>query len=242
MKVVLNPPVEALLVDLDGTLLTNRMFPLQIDFVVKMVSALSHQTGVRKAASILLAVKRQLETPSNNETNDLRALHVLSQQLNMTLEQSRTLGKETLATVFPTLKRHFTPAPGAKEFLDWAKNHYPLYLATNPVWPLEITELRVKWAGVDPSIFKAITYANNSRACKPDKIFYEDILKQNGLEAEKCLLIGDELKMDLPATVCGIRVFIVGKYSEIKALQFKGANAPAWRGTYKMLRSILETQ
>jgi FMN phosphatase YigB (HAD superfamily) len=107
--------------------------------------------------------------------------------------------------------------------------------------------MRVKWAGIDPSIFGFITHVRAMHATKPKPEYYQEILDIQGLKAEDCLLIGDNVKMDLPATRVGIRVFIINskpKDAKVKihSLKYPEARAQAWKGSYMELRTLLETE
>lgn len=235
-----NLPIQHLLVDLDGTLLGNRALSLSIDFLRHSYDILKRQIGFRQATQILMAMQRELKRSSPLHTNDLRTLKIFAHWLNMPVEETRRYIRESLTTVFPKLEKHFYPIAGAKEFLDWAKDHFTLTLATNPVWPKEIIELRVRWAGINPSIFQEMTYAQKMHSYKPTLEYYEEILSQESFAAQECLLIGNDLKMDLPATRAGIATFIVGPYKKASTLTLKGAKAPAWRGSYEHLRKMLE--
>lgn len=234
-----NRPVKNLLVDLDGTLLGNKNITLSYDFVKQALSKLKVYGGIANGAKLLYSIGKELNKTSKDLTNDLRIVQLASQQLNLSLEDARKVVREGVSTIFPTLERHFFPIQGAKEFLDWAKDHYPLTLATNPVWPPEIIELRVKWAGLDPSIFSEITHVRKMHSYKPSPQYYEEILAQQGLKAEDCLLIGDNMKMDLPATRVGIRVFIVGQFKTVSPIRTTKSRAQAWKGNYKALRQLL---
>lgn len=239
----LGPPIRHLLVDLDGTLLGNKSVPLQIDFVGRALKSLKQYGGLKKRMKALLAVHTALRSPSKDVTNDVRAIAVFSKLMEISQDEGKKLLRETIGVIFPALERHFYPMPGAKDFLGWARDHYPLTLATNPVWPKEIVQLRLRWAGVDPDTFGRLTLVNQMHACKPEPMYYEEILAQEKLSPEECLLIGDDVRMDLPATRVGIRVFIVdgeAKPDKIGPLRFAGARALAWRGTYPILRRSLE--
>ena len=52
------------------------------------------------------------------------------------------------------------------------------------------------------------------QACKPTLEYYEELLAQEKFKAEDCLLIGNERKMDLPATRAGIAVFTMRDIDE----------------------------
>lgn len=233
--------IKHLLVDLDGTLLGNRSLLLSVDFTRRAVKEIESFAGKRHAIRTLYAMMSEFKRPSKEHTNDTRVLELFSKRMKIDIEDSRKLIRDGLFKLFPELKRHFFPVAGAKDFLTWAKEHYTLILATNPVWPPEIQELRVKWAGIDPSIFKSVTHVRRMKACKPEPQYFQEILTQEELDPAECLMIGDEVKLDLGATKVGIKVFIVGDYKKCVSLKTSKNAAPAWRGNYKHLRSLLES-
>jgi FMN phosphatase YigB (HAD superfamily) len=98
--------------------------------------------------------------------------------------------------------------------------------------------LRLKWAGIDPSLFKSVTHAGRMRACKPAKEYYQDLLSQEGLTANECLLVGDDWLNDLSATQVGIPVFILSKRTQLRAIE--RTSTPAWQGSYTMLKTIVK--
>ena len=236
----LDPPVKYLLVDLDGTLLGNRNLPLSVDFALRTMGTLRKYGGWRKAVGTLLAINEALRKPSKDITNDNRVVALFSKRTGLDPEEARKLLREGVGSIFPKLKKHFFPVPGSRDFLDWACTRYPLTLATNPVWPQEIVELRVRWAGIDPSIFRSMTHVKRMHACKPTQEYYTEVLEQEGIKAEDCMLIGDDEKMDLPATRVGIRVYIVGEYPKVAPIKTPRQKAPAWRGNYADLQKHLE--
>lgn len=238
----LGRPVKNLLVDLDGTLLGNRNFPLSIDFIRRAFSTLKPYGGFKKSLLALFEIQKAFQKPQPGRTNDMRVVEGFARRMNLTVEEGRLALRDGVLKIFPKLERHFFPIEGAKEFLEWAKNHYPLVLTTNPVWPPEIVELRVKWAGLDPAIFRSITHVRKMHTCKPTLEYYEEILAQEGWDANDCLLIGNDVKMDLPATLAAIRVFIVGPFKEGTPLEFPKAKASAWKGSYALLKESLGSQ
>lgn len=242
----LGKPVKHLLVDLDGTVVGNRPVALSVDFARRALRAMKPYGGLRKSAKILIEINKEFGRASKDITNDIRVVELFSRRLKISPEDARKILRENLLILFPYLEKHFYPMPGAKEFLMWAKEHYPLTLATNPVWPLEVIELRVKWAGVDPKIFSNITHVRQMTACKPAREYYEGILKQENLNPDDCLLIGNDVKMDLPASKCGIRVYIVSRAKRMTALKASPANpksaAQAWRGSFACLQKALKEQ
>jgi len=233
--------VQSLLVDLDGTLLGNRGLNVSLDFVTRAVRRLKPLLGTRGAFTTLFQIFREFQRPHGELTNDVRVITILAEKLNITMEEARHILRDGVLQIFPKLAPHFYPIQGAREFLDWAKDKYPLVLATNPVWPEEIAQLRLEWAGIDPKTFRSITHVRRMKACKPAAEYYQEVLQQEGFSAESTLLIGDDVSMDLPATRVGVSVFIVGKYKRVTELHLDGMKAPAWRGSYQALREMLQS-
>lgn len=234
-------PVKHLLVDLDGTLLGNRNVYLSYDFLRQALSNLRVYGSLARTTRAMFSIGKDLRKASAEFTNDIRIVEAFSKQMNLSIEDGRRVLREGVHKIFPTLEKHFYPVQGAKEFLDWAKERYPLTLATNPIWPPEIIELRVRWAGIDPEIFSSITHVRKMHAYKPSRDYYQEVLEQQNLPARDCLLIGDNVKMDLPATRVGIRVFIVGQFKATTPVTIPKAQAQAWKGNYPALRQFLES-
>ncbi|MBQ5590828.1 MAG: HAD family hydrolase [Clostridia bacterium] len=84
-----------------------------------------------------------------------------------------------------------------------------MVLATNPIFPAAATERRMKWAGVCPEDFEFYTTYENSRFSKPNIRYYEDIVKQLGVDYEECLMIGNDVSDDMVAKELGINVFLL---------------------------------
>lgn len=208
-------PIKYLLLDLDGTLLGSRNLPLRLCIVLRAMVAWK---SVRKTLKAFQMMQKALEEEPTGEQNDVRAVRAFSKVFGLDEEQGRFLLESSLLRIFPKLSSYFFPIPGAAEFVKWASTKYPLILATNPVWLPEIVELRVRWAKLDPSIFKTMTHARRMTACKPRKEYYLELLKQESLDPQSCLLVGNDFRKDLPAVEAGIRVFILNKEKKAKSI------------------------
>ncbi len=83
-------------------------------------------------------------------------------------------------------------------------------LATNPVFPAIATESRIKWAGLEPSDFELYTTYENSRYCKPNPKYYEEILEKLGVTAKETLMVGNDVGEDmLAAGSLGMKTFLI---------------------------------
>lgn len=235
---------RALLVDLDGTLLGSHDLKLRYQFTTRMLSALRGSSSrLRTLRTLQHTIRAITEEPAGTpaRTNWERGAAAFATATGEEREAAIARMTRAVEDVFPRLEGCFFPIPGAKDFLSWARDHYRLYLATNPVWSEGIVRLRLKWAGIDPAWFASITHAQRMHSCKPALSYYTELLAQESLEPSHCLMIGDDAKKDLPASFVGIPTYLLGRNGEPRELRPEGAQAPVWRGSYAGLKSLLAT-
>lgn len=82
-------------------------------------------------------------------------------------------------------------------------------LATNPIFPAVATESRIRWAGLQPEDFSLYTTYENSRFCKPNLLYYQDILHKLNLSPENCLMVGNDVGEDMVTRELGMEVFLL---------------------------------
>lgn len=88
-------------------------------------------------------------------------------------------------------------------------NGVRVVLATNPIFPSVATEKRIRWAGLKPEDFEFVTTYENSKYCKPNPHYYEEILKQLSANPEECLMVGNDVDEDMVAENLGMKVFLL---------------------------------
>ncbi len=84
-----------------------------------------------------------------------------------------------------------------------------IVLATNPLFPRVATKARIRWAGLSESDFELITTYENSSFTKPSLGYYKEILEKIGVDAEDCLMVGNDVGEDMVAEELGMSVFLV---------------------------------
>ena len=70
-------------------------------------------------------------------------------------------------------------------------------------------ESRIRWAGLDVSDFECITTYENSRYCKPNPEYYNEILYKMNLQSKECLMVRNDVAEDMTARAVGINVFLL---------------------------------
>ena len=237
--------ITHLSLDLDGTLVDWRPIQASALFVSRMVQTLSKEIGIKNATRAFWSMNQILTTKNVPETlskltNAQRATYVFSESAGINETEASALIERALLKVFPTLEKCFFPVQGASDFVNWAKDRYAMILATNPVWPKEIIQMRIKWAKLDPSIFQFITDSASMHFFKPENRYFSEILKLQSLDATQVLHVGNEIQMDLPASQAGIKVFILDRNKALKKITpAYPTQAPAWRGNFQSLKTLL---
>ncbi|MBQ1437963.1 MAG: HAD family hydrolase [Ruminococcus sp.] len=84
-----------------------------------------------------------------------------------------------------------------------------IILATNPVFPPEATHARIRWAGLSPEDFDYITVYDNSRFCKPNPSYYEEICSKCGIKPEESIMIGNDVDEDMCAAKLGFNSYLI---------------------------------
>lgn len=82
-------------------------------------------------------------------------------------------------------------------------------LATNPLFPAFATESRIRWAGLTPEDFEAYTTYENSRFCKPNPAYYQEVVDRLGVDPKECLMVGNDGVEDVAAEKLGMKVFLL---------------------------------
>ena len=100
--------------------------------------------------------------------------------------------------------------PQAAEVIRFLKAQgCQLVLATNPIFPAIATRRRMQWAGLQEADFRLVTTYENSRHCKPNPQYYQDILDAIGEKGENCIMVGNDATEDMVAAMLGMKVFLL---------------------------------
>ncbi|MGM9970237.1 MAG: HAD family hydrolase [Anaeroplasma sp.] len=97
---------------------------------------------------------------------------------------------------------------------------YMIILATNPVFPKICTYARIKWAGLDINDFIDITTYENSTYCKPNHLYFEELLNRNNVKPSDCIMVGNDIDddfSDLPKEISKILItdYLINRNNKI---------------------------
>ena len=113
-------------------------------------------------------------------------------------------------TDFQKVKNTCGYAPEAAQTVRLCKEQgLTVVLATNPIFPMIATESRIRWAGMEPEDFALVTTYENSRFCKPNPAYFQEICRSFGVDPTECLMVGNDVSDDMPAAGLGMKVFLL---------------------------------
>ena len=203
---------KAILFDLDGTLL-----PMDQDIFVKtyfgLMAKRMAQFGYKPEELIhtiwtgITAVIKNDGTLTNEDVFWKCFSEVYGEERT---KNDRVKFDDFYREDFPQVQSACGFQPLAKEMIQFAKQQgYRVVLATNPLFPRIATEERIRWAGLEPSDFELVTTYENSHACKPSLLYYQEILDALGLEGSECLMVGNDIGEDGVVKQLGMDIFYI---------------------------------
>ncbi len=204
--------IRAVLIDLDDTLLDNKMEIFLPAYFEKLGAYLSDQIDPATMLTELLSgTQKMLENLDPTRTLERAFADHFYPALGFDETSLRNHIEQFYHTSFPALRELTRKKPEAKDFIDRiAGLDLDLAVATNPLFPAIAVEERLHWAGFpEPSqSFDVITSYEDFHFAKPHPEYYVEILARLGVAPFEALMIGDDPAMDLvPASSLGMGVF-----------------------------------
>jgi len=206
------PKWDAVLFDLDGTLLELSMTQFLEQYLTGMAQELKdHLDPDRLPGWVQAAVRAVLldtRPDISNEEVFWEAFRELSgADRNVIMAAVDSFHRRHL----PALRHLAEPAPGARRAVDAARRYSRrLVLATQPLYPAAAIGERVRWAGLAPAEFHLITSMENMWACKPWVQYYQAILDLVGAgDPRRVLMVGNDPILDMAAGSLGIHTFLL---------------------------------
>ncbi len=235
-----NPPIKAILFDLDGTLLRVHM----TEFIPKYLQGLAsycvdpEQTEIF-IRTLLQSIRDLITTEGDGaQTNEERICRWMEEKLDISqerLQQSLTRFKENGIAGLQSMVHSI---PLAQQIVaECSATGIPLVLATNPVFPKFMIQARLTWGGLKEDDFCHMTSYENSHFCKPQAGYFTDVAEHLGVPPENCLMVGNDTSHDLAAVAVGMQTYLVDTW----LVEREG---PVWpcdnRGDHAALQRFLQ--
>lgn len=236
--------IEAILLDLDDTLLGNNMdqflqgyFPLLAAYVEPIID------GDKFLPELLLATQAMINDDDPKVTNREAFWRVFCARNGLDRAEVEPFFTRFYREQFGNLQGLTERRPEAAKVVDWCLNQgLKVVIATNPLFPLDAIEQRLAWAGVpvDQFAFELVTGYENMHSAKPRGAYYREILAAIGVEADRALMVGDDWRNDIaPASKLGMHTFWIAASD---ALPVDEGVEPSGKGTLAELLGRLQNR
>jgi FMN phosphatase YigB (HAD superfamily) len=202
---------EALLLDLDGTLLDldiGKFVPAYTEALSQKFTGLANKDEfVRHLfGSLLIMVENRDPEKKNRDI----FYDEFCRRLGLTYHQIKPIIDDFYSNDFPALSCWGRIHPHARPVVDAARaKGLILVLATNPIFPETAVMQRLSWSGLRKDDFQLITTMDNMHFCKPNPEYFLEISKKIDIAPEYCLMAGNDTLEDLSASKAGMKTFLV---------------------------------
>jgi FMN phosphatase YigB (HAD superfamily) len=221
-------PIRAVLFDLDGTLLDSNMEAFLPHYFKTLSACVAHLVKGDRFIDCLLQATQAMVGNDGRATNAEVFAEAFYPLIGFPREELEPVFERFYDQEYPKLQTHTRRKPEARGLVGSAFDlGYAVVIATNPLFPAKAIAYRMQWAGIDGFPYNLITSFENSRACKPNLLYYQNIFTQIGQPAEACLVVGNE-GLDMIAARLGCPTYLVTDHAV--ALD-PAIPEPTYRGT-----------
>ncbi len=211
---MINKPVkryEALLLDLDGTLidldLENFAFTYVDALSKKFNNLIGREDFIRHLFGSTSVMINNVDPSKKNQTvfyDDF------CRRIGLSYDHIKPIIDDFYRNDFPHLSCWGKEHPCARTVVEGArKKGMTLILATNPVFPYAAVLQRLSWGGLSDNDFQLITSMENMHFCKPKPQYYMEISEKINCPPERCLMAGNDTLEDLIASEVGMTTYLV---------------------------------
>lgn len=231
--------IKAILFDLDGTLLDTNMDVFLPRYFETLSARVAHILPPDRFIACLTQASRAMLANDGRDTNETVFSAAFYPLIGRTRQEMEPLFADFYARDFPKLRQYARRKPEARLVVQAAFDQgYDVAIATNPLFPLTAIEQRMEWAGVNDFPYRLVTTYENSRATKPNLLYFEQVLQAIGHPPQACLVVGDE-DMDMVAAHLGCLTFLIpGPRTKLAP----STPQPTWSGTLADFYALLQNQ
>jgi HAD superfamily hydrolase (TIGR01549 family) len=110
---------------------------------------------------------------------------------------------------FEQFKPLMKPLEGAREIVSFIHSAgLKIVIASNPMFPMNVQLVRLRWAGLGDIPFDLVTAADNTTYVKPRLEYYQQISEKINVPPENCLMVGNDALNDVIASKIGMMTYL----------------------------------
>jgi FMN phosphatase YigB (HAD superfamily) len=233
----MNHTFKAVFFDLDGTLLDSNMETFLSPYLKLISARIAHVMPPQQFVAELLRATEMMLTNDGRVTNEELFAAAFYPAIGRSRAEMEPIFEAFYAEDFPVLQQYTKRKPEARPVVQRVFDlGYDVAVTTNPLFPATAVMQRLAWAGVDDFPYRLVTSYENSRYCKPNPRYFEDVAGRLGHPTGACLVVGDE-DMDMAGALAGCPTFLVQSSS---TQYVSGMPEPTYRGALEDVLALLE--
>jgi FMN phosphatase YigB (HAD superfamily) len=184
------------------------------------------------------AVAAMFANPDADKTLETVMFEVLGDELAITPEQYRQCLEQFLRDNLEELRPLVVGHALSSRLIDAARARgWQVVLATNPIFPRSVVDARVEWGELDGDKFHHVTAYETEHFCKPNPDFFRENLALLQVDAEHCLMVGNDTLHDLSASQVGMPTCLLTPW----CIRRPGERFRAdWQGGHEELLALIE--
>ncbi len=226
---------QAILFDLDGTLLDSNMETFLPHYLQRLAARVAHLAPPKAFIAHLLRATQAMVVNDGRAANAEVFAGAFYPFAGRTRAELEPIFEAFYTEDFPQLSELTRAKPEAPGVVRWAfEQGYAVAIATNPLFPQTAVHQRLAWAGVADFPYRWITTYENSRYSKANPGYWAEVCAQVGQPPLACLVVGDE-HMDMMAAAIGCPTYLVpGPATALQA----DTPAPTYQGALAELPQL----
>ncbi len=211
--------IEAILFDLDDTLLGNDMDKfLPAYFGLLGQHAAPYLDRERFLQELLFGTQAMIASEDTAVSNRDVFWNTFQERTGLDPAELEPFFDRFYREIFPQLRSTTEKRPSALPLIQFCfAAGLTIVIATNPLFPARAIEERLAWAGVPVSMFNydLVTTYENMHATKPSLAYYKEILADIDCLPQNALMVGDDWKNDIaPAAAVGMQTYWISPNGE----------------------------
>jgi FMN phosphatase YigB (HAD superfamily) len=201
--------IEAVFFDLDNTLILFRELDFYREYTSRLYLRFVDLLSAEAFGERMMASTRRMVRNNGSVSNLDLFLDAFTEGLGLGRSEVWRRFDDFYRKEFEGFRHLMEPVPAAVEVVTALEERgFRLVIATNPMFPSVVQEIRLRWAGLQDVRFELITSVENSRFCKPNLGYYEHICTVLGVDPSFCLMVGNDPFNDMIASHTGMRTYL----------------------------------
>lgn len=232
--------IKYIFFDMDGTLLNMGESAFEKEYLKRMVIFFEQRFPGhgKEIVKLVGAGAEAIKANQSDNTNEIVFWQTFEQLSGRSREEMEPLFLEYYATDFVHVGDDYVPDANMKEAISLlVQKGYQLVVATNPMVPQVANRTRLQWCQLDQVDWLEVTSFEHYSRCKPNVEFFQQICQRLQLNPKECMMIGNSLIDDLPATEIGMDFYFLKEENFDRAEE----NYTGQKGTRQDLLYLVKT-